>query len=173
MLKFDEQKQIDSVKGALALRGKIEEIVDQICKDGFKNICWLGIGGTYASCLQAEVHMKEKSGLDFFVENAAEYLTTGNKKVGADTIVVVSSVTGSTIEMVEGVKKASAAGAKVLGYIDVDTADLAQIEDYENAYNIANKIISTYNSHKEDYYEFIYNLYNKYRNKELGNIKSK
>jgi len=38
MLKFDEQKQIDSVKGALALRGKIEEIVDQICKDGFKNI---------------------------------------------------------------------------------------------------------------------------------------
>ena len=91
MLKFDEQKQIDSVKGALALRGKIEEIVDQICKDGFKNICWLGIGGTYASCLQAEVHMKEKSGLDFFVENAAEYLTTGNKKVGADTIVVVSS----------------------------------------------------------------------------------
>ena len=49
MLKFDEQKQIDSVKGALALRGKIEEIVDQICKDGFKNICWLGIGGTYAS----------------------------------------------------------------------------------------------------------------------------
>ena len=102
MLKFDEQKQIDSVKGALALRGKIEEIVDRICKDGFKNICWLGIGGTYASCLQAEVHMKEKSGLDFFVENAAEYLTTGNKKVGADTIVVVSSVTGSTIEMVEG-----------------------------------------------------------------------
>ena len=102
MLKFDEQKQIDSVKGALALRGKIEEIVDQICKDGFKNICWLGIGGTYASCLQAEVHMKEKSGLDFFVENAAEYLTTGNKKIGADTIVVVSSVTGSTIEMVEG-----------------------------------------------------------------------
>ena len=41
MLKFDEQKQIDRVKGALALRGKIEEIVDQICKDGFKNICWL------------------------------------------------------------------------------------------------------------------------------------
>ena len=134
MLKFDEQKQIDSVKGALALRGKIEEIVDQICKDGFKNICWLGIGGTYASCLQAEVHMKEKSGLDFFVENAAEYMTTGNKKVGADTIVVVSSVTGSTIEMVEGVKKASAAGAKVLGFIDVDTTELAQIVDYEIAY---------------------------------------
>ena len=41
-------------------------------------------------------------------------------------------------------------------------------EDYENAYNIANKIISTYNLHKKDYYKFIYSLYNKYRN-----IKSK
>ena len=28
MLKFDEQKQLDSVNGALALRGRIEEIVD-------------------------------------------------------------------------------------------------------------------------------------------------
>ena len=28
MLKFDEQKQLDSVNGALALRGRIEEIVE-------------------------------------------------------------------------------------------------------------------------------------------------
>ena len=134
MLKFDEQKQIDSVKGALALRGKIEEIVDQICKDGFKNICWLGIGGTYASCLQAEVHMKEKSGLDFFVENAAEYLTTGNKKVGEGTIVIISSVTGTTSEIVDGVKKAQKSGARVIGFIDVATAELAKLVDYVITY---------------------------------------
>ena len=79
MLKFNEQKQIESVNGALALRNQINELIDGICKEGYKNICWLGIGGTYASCLQAEVHMKEKSELSFFVENAAEYLTTGNK----------------------------------------------------------------------------------------------
>ena len=76
---FNEQKQIESVNGALALRNQINELIDGICKEGYKNICWLGIGGTYASCLQAEVHMKEKSKLSFFVENAAEYLTTGNK----------------------------------------------------------------------------------------------
>ena len=93
MLKFDEQKQLDSVNGALALRKDIEDIVDTICGKGYKNICWMGIGGTYASCLQAEVHMKEKSAIDFFVENAAEYLTTGNRKIGKGTIVIVSSVT--------------------------------------------------------------------------------
>ena len=91
MLKFNEQKQIESVNGALALRNQINELIDGICEEGYKNICWLGIGGTYASCLQAEVHMKEKSKLSFFVENAAEYLTTGNKKVGEGTIVIISS----------------------------------------------------------------------------------
>ena len=100
MLKFNEQKQIESVNGALALRNQINELIDGICKEGYKNICWLGIGGTYASCLQAEVHMKEKSKLSFFVENAAEYLTTGNKKVGEGTIVIISSVTGTTSEIV-------------------------------------------------------------------------
>lgn len=134
MLKFDERKQIDSVNGALALRGQIENIVDQICEEGYKNICWLGIGGTYASCLQAEVHMKEKSAIHFFVENAAEYLTTGNKQVGKGTIMIISSVTGSTVEMVEGVKKAREDGAKVLGFIDRETAELAKMVDFEIAY---------------------------------------
>lgn len=134
MLKFDEEKQIVSVQGALALRGRIEAIVDDICRAGFKNICWLGIGGTYASCLQAEVHMKERSTLEFFVENAAEYLTTGNRRVGEGTVVVISSVTGSTIEMVDAVKKAQADGARVLGFIDVETTELAKRMDWEIAY---------------------------------------
>ena len=130
IIKFDEQKQIDSVNGALALRGKIEEIVNKICEEGYKNICWLGIGGTWASCLQAEVHMKETSALDFFVENAAEYITTGNRRVGKGTVVILSSVTGSTVEMVDAVKKAQADGAKVFGFIDKESPDLAKVLDY-------------------------------------------
>ena len=134
MLKFDEQAQIDNVNGALALRHKINPIVDEICKKGFKNICWLGIGGTYASCLQVYTHMNEKTTLDSFVENAAEYCTTGNKRVGEGTIVVISSVTGSTEEMVRGVQKAKADGALVIGFIDVETASLAGMVDYLIAY---------------------------------------
>ena len=134
MLKFNEQKQIESVNGALALRNQINELIDGICKEGYKNICWLGIGGTYASCLQAEVHMKEKSELSFFVENTAEYLTTGNKKVGEGTIVIISSVTGTTSEIVDGVKKAQKSGARVIGFIDVATAELAKLVDYVITY---------------------------------------
>ena len=52
MIKFDEQKQIDSVNGALALRPQIEELIDRLLAGGVKNLCWLGIGGTWASCMQ-------------------------------------------------------------------------------------------------------------------------
>ena len=134
MIKFDEKKQLDSVQGALALRPRIEAIVDGVCREGFRNLCWLGIGGTYASCLQAEVHMRERTALDVFAVNAAEYLTTGDRRVGEGTVVVVSSVTGSTVEMVDGVKRAQAAGAKVLGFIDVETTELARMVDWEIAY---------------------------------------
>lgn len=134
MLKFDEEKQRNSINGALALRGRINEVVDRICGEGYRNICWLGIGGTYASCMQTLVHMNELTEIEAFVENAAEYCATGNRRIGKGTVVIISSVTGSTEEMMRGVEKAQEAGAKVLGFIDVETAALAQMVDYEIAY---------------------------------------
>ena len=134
MLKFNEKAQIESVNGALALRGRIEEIVDAICMEGYRNILLMGIGGTYASCLQTAVHMKEKTGIEVIVENAAEYLATGNRRVGKGTIAVVSSVTGSTAEMLESVEKAKRDGVRVIGFIDVETTKLAKLVDWEIAY---------------------------------------
>ena len=55
---FNEQGDIDSVNGALALRPRIEKIVDQIWEEGFDNIYFIGIGGTYASAMQVEVYMR-------------------------------------------------------------------------------------------------------------------
>lgn len=130
MIKFNEREQIDSVRGALALRKQIEAVVDSFCQGGYRNICWLGIGGTWASCLQVECHMREKSSLDFYVINAAEYCATGDKRVGKETVVILSSVTGTTAEIVDAVKKVQSAGAKVFGFIDKADAALASMVDY-------------------------------------------
>ncbi len=129
MLKFDEQKQLDSVRGALALRTLIEEAIDAFWAAGLHNLCWLGIGGTWASCQQAFCHMKERSALDIFVSNAAEYCATGDRRIGKGTLVVLSSVTGSTVEIVDAVAKAQAAGARVFGFIDKEDAPLASAVD--------------------------------------------
>ena len=113
MVKFDEKKQIDSVNGALALRPQIEKIVDEIQNRGFDGIYFIGIGGTWASAMQVEVYMRGKSAIPVFVENASEFITTGNKRFTENSIVIFSSVTGSTPEMVKAVEKAHEIGAKV------------------------------------------------------------
>jgi fructoselysine-6-phosphate deglycase len=134
MLKFNETKQIDSVNGALQLRGEIEKIVDEIYFEGFDNIFYLGIGGTYASSMQAVTYITGKSALPVYVENAAEYLTTGNRKLTSKSVVIISSVTGSTEEMVRAVAQVKEIGARIVGFIDVKEAPLAQSVDYLVSY---------------------------------------
>ncbi len=136
MIKFNEQEKIDSVNGALALRCKINKIVDEICERGYTNICWLGIGGTWASGMQAVVHMKEMSAIETWAENAAEFLTTGNKRITKDTVVVLSSVTGNTKEVVDAVKVCKEIGATIIGFLDYDKATLLDIVDYGIVYPV-------------------------------------
>ena len=120
---------IELYRSGLALRGRIEEITDAEWKKGIRNICWLGIGGTWASCMQAAVHMREKTSLEVIVENAGEYLVTGNNRIGEGTFVVISSVTGTTQEMVDAVRLVREKGAFVLGFIDKADAALAGMVD--------------------------------------------
>ncbi|MCL3859241.1 SIS domain-containing protein [Pediococcus pentosaceus] len=129
MLKFNEQKQLDNVNGALSLKPEVEKWVDKIWDRGFENICFLGIGGTYASALQVEKHLKAKSKLKVIVEEAAEFLTTGNKNVTDQTIVIISSVTGNTKEMVEAMEKIKEIGSYVIEFIDEKESTLAKMFD--------------------------------------------
>ena len=130
MYKYDRNQLIELYRSGLALRGRIEEIVDDVWQKGIKNICWLGIGGTWASAMQAVVHMRERSSLEVFAENAGEYLVTGNRRIGDGTLVIFSSVTGTTKEIVEAVQRVRQQGAIVFGFIDNADAPLVQDVDY-------------------------------------------
>ena len=123
---FDEQGDIKSVNGALALRSQIEKIIDQIWDEGFDNIYFIGIGGTYASAMQVEVYMRGKSSLPVYVENAAEYLTTGNKRLTSRSVVIYSTVSGNTKEMVQLIDKIKADGVRVIAFIDTPGSTLTQ-----------------------------------------------
>lgn len=72
MLKFDEQKQLDSVNGALKLRGTVEAIVDRIVQEGYTDLFFVGVGGTYASGMQVVTYMAGNSEISAYAENAAE-----------------------------------------------------------------------------------------------------
>lgn len=130
MLKFNEQKQIDSVNGALALRPQIEKIVDEINAQGFDCLYFFGIGGTWASAMQVEVYMRGKSAINVAVENAGEFVVTGNRRFTKNSVVIFSSVTGSTKEIVEAVEKAKAIGARVFGFVDKADSPIVKFCDW-------------------------------------------
>lgn len=125
---FNEQADIDSVNGALALRPQIEAIIDKIWDKGFDGIYFIGIGGTYASAMQAEVYMRGKSSLPVYVENAAEFLTTGNKRFTKNSVVILSSVSGNTKEMVQLAERVHEIGATVFSFIDTPGSVLTQTD---------------------------------------------
>ncbi|MBR4163083.1 MAG: SIS domain-containing protein, partial [Solobacterium sp.] len=128
---FNKDKSIDSVNGALALRKKIESIIDIYWETGkASGFYFIGIGGTYASCMQAEVYMRGKSILPVYAQNAAEFLTTGNKRFTKDSVVILSSESGTTKEMVSLVERVHEIGAKVIGFIDTPGSVLTTMVDH-------------------------------------------
>lgn len=123
---FNEKEALDSVNGALALRVQIETIIDKIWEEGFDGIYFIGIGGTYASSMQVEVYMRGRSSLPVYVENAAEFLTTGNKRFTHRSVVILSSVSGNTKEMVSLVDRVHEIGGRVFSFIDTPGSILTQ-----------------------------------------------
>lgn len=160
MYKYNEELLRNSINGALALRPRIEEIVDEFQNGDLSNIFFIGIGGTWASAMQVEIYMKSKADLPIYVENAAEYLLTGNKKLTDKSIVIFSSVTGSTKEMVDALHKIKELGARIFGFIDKEDSPLVSLCDWVISYPmneqlkffmVANRLM--YNSGDFDDYE--------------------
>lgn len=137
MLKFNEQQQIDDIQGALELRPQVEKIVDEICEKGYDNIFYLGIGGTYASAMQAVTYINGRSDLPVYVQHAAEFYTTGNRRLTKDSLVILSSVTGTTEEVVKAVVEIKKVGATLLGFVDTAGTKLAEWCDHVITYPAA------------------------------------
>ena len=130
MIKYDKQHELDSVNGALAIRLTVEKVVDEICDRGYDLICFMGIGGTWASSLQVESHIKELSDLPVLVENAGQFNAMGNKRITDKSVVVFSSVSGNTAEMVVAMETLKARGVTTIGFVDVADAPLAKDATY-------------------------------------------
>ena len=110
---FDEKEAIES-----------EAVIDRIWEEGFDGIYFIGIGGTYASAMQVEVYMRGRSSLPIYVENAAEFLTTGNRRFTERSVVIYSSVSGDTKEMVRLVERVREIGGKIFAFIDTPGSTL-------------------------------------------------
>jgi len=129
MLKFDEEKIVKSINGALAMRPKIEAVADELYDRGFDALFYMGIGGTYASGMQVVDSVEGHSTLPIYLLHAARYVTHGNKHVTDKSVVVIASDSGTTQEMIEAVEKARKTGALIVGFVEFVESPLARLSD--------------------------------------------
>lgn len=97
MFNFDEAKVLQEHKNGLSIVGATEKAVDEVVKRGYKNIFYIGIGGTvlYANQM-AHIVREEGSTIPLFIENAADFCVVDNPHFSKDSVVVIESISGDT-----------------------------------------------------------------------------
>ncbi|QOV18815.1 SIS domain-containing protein [Blautia liquoris] len=129
MLKFNEDEIKKEVKEVLDLREAIEKCVTKICNDGYENIFIMGIGGTYAVAEEIMAYMKGHTKINLYIENAADLIAEGNTKLGKKSIVIISSDTGRTQEMIDAVKLCKNQASTIIGFVQDKKSPLADLCD--------------------------------------------
>ncbi|MBQ1492238.1 MAG: SIS domain-containing protein [Blautia sp.] len=119
MFNFNEEAIRREHVNGLGIIRKTQEIVDEVCRLGYGNIFYIGIGGTILYAGQFGHIVKQLgSKLPLYLENAADFLVEGNPHFGKDSLVVIASISGDTKEIVQMVDYVHEQGAKVLGYVE-------------------------------------------------------
>jgi fructoselysine-6-phosphate deglycase len=127
---FDENTFLSQEKKALEIRPDVEKAIDSEYKKGFKNVFFVGVGGSTSAQMEMEPIIKSRSTLDVYVENAAEFVTRGNKRFSKDSLVVTSSVSGDTVEIVKAIEYAKEKGARVVAFVKKNGTPVANLADY-------------------------------------------
>ncbi len=132
MFNFDEKRYEKVVNDAIAMRGDIEKIADEICKDGFSNIFFIGCGGTYAHAIPM-MYWLETSSKKIKAYNviAAEFMLMGHTAFSKDSVCVFSSRSGNTKEIVAAAKFCKEAGARTVVYVSNDNTPVCDYATYK------------------------------------------
>lgn len=131
MFNFDEDRVRQEHTNGINLISDVEKAVDEICKQGYSSIFFMGIGGTYLYANQIWHTVKQMgSKIPLHVENAQDWVYEGNPYFDKNSVVVIASVSGDTKEVVHAVNIAKEQGARILGYVETSGSPLAKSVDY-------------------------------------------
>lgn len=133
MFEFDEKRYEKIVNDAIALRPGIENAVDQVCREGYSNLYFIGCGGTYAHTMPMKYWMDTASSIEMHNVIAAEFMLMGDKHFTKDSVCIFSSRTGNTKEIVQAAKYCKEAGARTIIYVSNDNTPICEYADYKVA----------------------------------------
>lgn len=129
MLKFDEVRFLRIQQGAISLASRIDGVVASKLKDGAKNLFFLGTGGVAYLMEPACTLLQRRSSFPVFLDYPAELVLTGSVNLTSDSIVVMPSLSGTTLESVAMLEKLKEIGATVLTFVGNEDTPLGRDGD--------------------------------------------
>lgn len=130
MLNFSEEKYLKVTEGAINLRNEVEQHVDAIYEKGFRNIFLLGSGGSIAILQPFEYMLNSISTIPAYAEIASEFIVQNHKQFDEQSLVIVSSLSGSTEETIAAVEYCKEKGATTIGLAGEWNTPLSNLADY-------------------------------------------
>ncbi|GII05279.1 SIS domain-containing protein [Planobispora takensis] len=129
MLRFNEPEFLKQMESAVALRPQIEELVDRLVEEGFGNLFLVGAGGTYAQMWPYELLARRRSSLDVRAVIAAELVASGDASLGERSVVIFTSVSGTTDDSIRAIEYCRSKGAYTIGFTGYADSPIAQKVD--------------------------------------------
>jgi fructoselysine-6-phosphate deglycase len=130
MLNFDIGRFLRIEAGALHLASAIDAAVEKALHKGARNVFFLGTGGAAILMQPAALLLQRRSGFPAFIEIAAELVIAGHRHLGPDSIVVISSLSGTTKESVATLDYCKDRGATVITLVGHKDTPLGQKADH-------------------------------------------
>lgn len=122
LIKFNEEAYISEGEKAYAQRSGIEKLAEGLAKKDYKNVYLLGIGGTEFSFEPFAYLANKKSKIDFIQLNAGTLTVAWPKHLDEKSLVITSSISGTTLEAVEATKILVEKNIDVVAFAPKDTA---------------------------------------------------
>ncbi|EFE07417.1 SIS domain-containing protein [Citrobacter youngae] len=126
MLGFNQDEYLTSAREIVAARQKAEQVADDIHQSGFSSLFFASVGGSLAPMMAINEFAKELTGLPVYIEQAAELIHKGNKRLNKDSVVVTLSKSGDTKESVAIAEWCKAQGMRVVAITKNADSPLAQ-----------------------------------------------
>jgi len=118
-VKLDNFKR--SLDYSISKQEKTEQIVKKLCKKEIKNIFLVGCGGSLMVMYPAKYILERNSDIPLYIYNAGEFITTKTQMVTENSLVILSSFSGRTDEVVKAYNYANEIGASTLAFSSKDS----------------------------------------------------
>ena len=130
MFNFNEERYIKIQTGAVSMAAEVDKTISGLISSGSKILFFLGTGGAGILMLPAAGLLKSKSKFPTYQCDPAELVLDGHVALGADSIVIMPSLSGKTKESIAALEYCQARGAKVVTFTGYADRPLAQKADY-------------------------------------------